>query len=77
MQDKYIIEARGADGQLLLGDYPQPQSVFGMKAITGITDWEMSRVIFAKDGDAILNGDNIRNWPRLINPNWVAREKSW
>ena len=73
----YIVEARGSKGELLLGDYPQPESVFGKGAITGTTDWGLSRVIFARIPDAVLSGDNIPNWPRLIDPNWVARQKTW
>jgi hypothetical protein len=74
----YIIEARDSQGDLILGDYPQPESFFGMKAIHGISNWDMSRKLFAHLGDKIsLRGDDIPNWPRLVNPNWVARVKTW
>lgn len=77
MPKKYIIEARDESGALLLDDYPQPQSVFGLGAIHGLTDWAMSRTIYAHDKNCTLTGDNIPNWPRLINKNWVARVKTW
>jgi hypothetical protein len=74
----YIIEARDEKGELLLGNYPQPESFFGMGAIHGMDDWSMSRPLFAKFGPNIsLSGDNIPNWPKLVDPNWVAREKTW
>lgn len=72
----YIIESRNADGSLKL-DGPQPESVFGIWAIKGLSDWEMSRVIFAQVSNAVLDGGNIPNWPKLINQNWVARVKTW
>ena len=76
-EKKYIIEARDERGQLKF-DCEQPESFFGMGAIHGMTDWEMSRPLFSKLGDKIsLCGDNIPNWPKLVNPNWVAREKTW
>lgn len=74
---KYIIEARDASGKLLPSTYPHPESVFGAGAISGLTDWQMSRTIFARKPGAVLTGDNIPNWPRLINPQWVARRKTW
>ena len=77
MEKLYVIEARDHEGKLLFGDTPQPYTVFGDKAITGITDWEMSRVIFRLKPDATLEGGSIPDWPRLINPYWVARHKYW
>lgn len=77
MEKLYIIEARDSAGKLLLGDYPQPESVFGMKAITGMDDWQMSRVVFSRVPDATLDGGNIPSWPSLIDPNWKARRKTW
>ncbi len=76
MDKIYIIEARDKDGRLKF-DCPQPESFFGTRAITGLSDWEMSRPIYAKLPDATLRGDNIPDWPKLINENWVARVKTW
>jgi hypothetical protein len=74
----YIIEARNEKGELLLGGYPQPESFFGNGAIKGMDDWAMSRFLFARFGNNIsLSGDNIPNWPKLVDPNWVARKKTW
>lgn len=77
MKNLYVIEARDSNGQLLLGDAPQPETVFGSRAITGMTDDEMAKVIFSKIPDVILTGDSILLWPRKINPNWTARRKTW
>jgi hypothetical protein len=73
---KYVIEARDSAGQLKL-DCEQPEEVFGLKAINGITDWGMSRVIFKRIPNATLTGDTICTWPSLINPHWIARLKTW
>jgi hypothetical protein len=61
MEKKFIIEARDTQGELLLGGYPQPETVFGIGAIQGMTDWAMSRVIFRRFPDASLRGDSIPN----------------
>lgn len=72
---KWIIEARHPDGSLNL-DCPQPEEVFGPGAIHGMTDWEMSRVIFRKVSlDVVLTGDKIAEWPSLIDSRWKARPK--
>lgn len=76
MEKKYIIEARDEQGQLDL-KCEQPESVFGVGAIMGMTDWEMSRVIYARNKEVTLTGDNIPNWPKVLNPRWVARPKTW
>lgn len=73
---KWIIEARDESGQLKF-NCPQPESVFGLEAITGLTDWEMSRPIFQRIPNATLDGGSIALWPRLLNPNWTARKKTW
>lgn len=76
-EELYIIEARDNQGNLLLDDCSQPESVFGIKAIQGINIETMSKIIFAKNPNAVLTGDNIINWPKVINPNWIARKKTW
>lgn len=76
MRNLYIIEARTPDGSLDLSG-PQPESVFGVRAIVGMNDWDMSRVIYQKLPDAVLRGDNILHWPSLIDSRWVARHKTW
>lgn len=75
--DRYIIEARDESGALLLGDYPQPETVFGIGAITGLTADDMARVIFRRVPDATLDGGSIACWPKLVNLNWIARRKTW
>lgn len=72
----YVIECRTPDGQLDF-EGPQPESVFGERAITGIDDWQMSRVIFARVPDAVLDGRHIARWPSLIDKRWSARHKTW
>lgn len=72
----YIIEARTPDGALDFTD-PQPESVFGDKAITGITDWDMAQAIYRQSPDAVLQGDQIALWPRWLDPRWTARPKTW
>ncbi len=73
---KWIIEARDEQGQLVFS-CPQPEEWFTSLAIMGINEDQMARMIFRKLPDANLVGDNIPNWPRLLNPLWVARKKTW
>jgi hypothetical protein len=74
----YVIEAWDERGSLLLRDHPQPESFFGEGAIIGITEDRMAQLLFAEYGDKIsLRGDNIPNWPKLVNPTWTARRKTW
>jgi len=79
VNEKYIIEARDKDGNLLSAQYPQPaeHKAFGIKAITGITINEMAKVIYAHNRDALLVGGDMPNWPKFINKNWTARRKTW
>lgn len=72
---RYVIEAC-KDGQL---DFtvPQPESVFGMRAITGITEDQMAKTIYRLKPDVVLHGAAISGWPSLINPAWRARRKTW
>jgi hypothetical protein len=75
-RDLWVIEPRTEDGHL---DFiiPDPSDVFGKKSITGITSDEMAKVIFRQIPDAVLEGAKISTWPRLINPRWIARRKTW
>lgn len=75
-RQRWIIEARTADGQLDL-TAPQPEQVFGLAAIQGITEDDMAQVIFRRCPEASLQGDQISAWPRLLDPRWVARRKTW
>jgi hypothetical protein len=72
----WIIEARDESGQLKL-DCPQADSFFGMGAIIGMTEDTMAKTIFRKIPDATLDGGSIAAWPKLINPHWTARKKTW
>lgn len=77
MQTQWVIEARKTDGTLDLSGR-QPEVVFGMKAITGITDDEMAKKIYYFiPYDIALRGDQIAQWPSLIDDRWVARRKTW
>ena len=73
--DLYIIEARNA-GQLDLTG-PQPETVFGRGAIVGMTEDRIAKAIYQLKPEATLTGDRIPYWPSLIDPRWVAREKTW
>jgi hypothetical protein len=72
----YVIEARHADGTLAL-EVRQPESVFGIRAIHGMDEDEMAKCIFARVPGAILTGDTVDVWPRLVNGLWTARVKTW
>jgi hypothetical protein len=86
--DKWIIEKRKADGTLDFSD-PQPEQFFGVAAITGIGVDAMAKVIYRHvdndprvDGvnviaNVTLDGRDIANWPKRIDPGFVAREKYW
>lgn len=72
----YVVECRNPDGTLNFAE-PQPESYFGMAAITGITDNAMSHAIFRTLPDAVMTGDSIPSWPQLIDVRWSARKKTW
>lgn len=73
----FVVEARDADGKLLLGDYPQPHSVLGDTAITGITLDDLASEIFRRDANVELYGTNVGDWARVLDSNWVVRERTW
>jgi hypothetical protein len=75
-QPNWIIEARDEQGQLKF-DCEQPESFFGIGAIKGISENRIADAIFRKLPDASLQGDQRPNWPKLINPHWTARRKTW
>jgi hypothetical protein len=74
--DRYVIECRDSRGQL---DFtvPQPENVFGLEAITGITEDAMAKKIFSRKPEATLQGDSIATWPALLDPRWKARLRTW
>lgn len=74
--DLWVIECRTPDGKLDFAA-PQPESVFGNKAITGISQSVMSRVIYARDARVTLDGRCIAQWPAILDPRWRARRKTW
>ena len=75
-REKYVIEARLSNGHLTFVD-PQPESVFGLAAINGIDADTMAKIIFRHKPDAVLTGDKIPWWPSVLDPRWIAREKTW
>lgn len=74
--ERWIIEARKPDGSLDLSGR-QPHEVFGKGAIHGMTDHAIAQVIYKHNEAAVLRGDQIAQWPALIDPRWCAREKTW
>lgn len=75
-RDLYVIECRDNTGKLDFTE-PQPDQVFGMGAITGISENEMASVIFRKLPDAVLTGECVSLWPSLFDPRFTARRKTW
>lgn len=75
-QTKYVIECRNREGAL---DFTgaQPEKIFGIEAITGISENRMTKTILARVPGATLRGDNIPFWPALIDARFVARVKTW
>jgi hypothetical protein len=76
MTNKYIIEARNTDGTRALRG-PQPETVFGNGAITGMSEDDIAKVIFRHKPEASLDGRNIAYWPSVIDERWIARRKTW
>lgn len=75
--DLWVIEARTSDGKLDL-TAPQPESVFGNAAITGITDDAMAKIVYRHVSDDVsLDGRMIGLWPARIDSRWIARRKTW
>lgn len=72
----WIIEARNVDGELDFAQ-PQPESIFGMGAIQGMTEDQIAKVVFSRVPDAVLTGDSIARWPTLIDSRFHARRKTW
>lgn len=84
MNELWIIEARNPDGSLNL-TLPQPHDYFGLGAIRGMTEDAIAKAIFrrfpsAKSGSDTpipLHGTNIGEWPKNIDPRFIARRKTW
>lgn len=76
MAKLYVIEARDEAGKLDLSGL-QPEHVFGRRAITGISEDEIARVIFNRHEDAVLDGRFVPSWPKIVDARFAAREKTW
>lgn len=74
--DRWIVERRDEAGKLVF-DSPQPEDRFGDAARNGMTEDQMAKVIFRHKPNAVLTGDSIPTWPRVIHPQFVARRKTW
>lgn len=73
----WIIEARNPDGSLDLRTL-QANHIFGMKAITGISEEEMAKTVYRYDPlTPSLSGRDVPNWPTRLHPKWIARRKTW
>lgn len=75
-EELYVIECRDHLGALDL-TAPQPETVFGMKAITGITTDEMAKAVWRHNDDAVMDGRFISRWPAFVDPRFSARRKTW
>ena len=73
---RYVIECRDSTGAL---DFTglQPETAFGVEAITGITEDQMARRIWSHGLNPVLTGDAIIRWPSFVDPRWSARRKTW
>lgn len=73
---QWIVERRDDAGNLVFSN-PQPKHFFGYGADKGMSENTMAKAIFAHSKDAVLAGDNIPNWPRVLHEQFVARRKTW
>jgi hypothetical protein len=55
----------------------QPEHVFGMGAIQGLTDDAIAKVVYRQCPDATLTGGTIAAWPSMIDARFRARPKTW
>ena len=76
MTTTYVIECRDQSGNLDFTD-PQPEQIFGMAAITGITEDQMAQVIWRRGLDPVLTGQDVPRWPSHVDPRFRARVKTW
>ena len=76
MKVRYVIEKRDSEGALDFSD-PQPEKVFGLKAIEGITEDEVAAVVLTLDPKVVLHGAEFYGWAALINPGFRTRMKMW
>lgn len=75
--ERYVIECRDPAGNL---DFtgPQPESVFGLAAIQGISEAQMAEVVYSRLPDwVVLRGEHVAKWPSLVDSRWIARRKYW
>lgn len=72
----YVIDCRTPDGKL---DFkpPQPESVFGSLASSGVELDTMAKWIYQRAPHAVLDGRYISRWPSNIDSRWIARAKTW
>ena len=81
---RYVIECRTPDGKLDFAA-PQPESVFGMGAINGISADDMAMQLWqfiplppgATDQLFPMDGREVERWPSIADPRWSARIKTW
>lgn len=73
---KWIIECRTLNGSLDFSGR-QPESVFGLAAITGIDEDAMAKAVWRHAPEAVLEGGNLPIWPAFVDPRWIARRKTW
>lgn len=74
---KYVIEKRTEDGALDTSD-PQPETVFGQRAVTGIGADEMAKIVYLHAPKGVqLRGTEIPSWPGHVHPRFRARPKTW
>ena len=67
-------------GDLVVQFQIEPDRFFRREgAITGMDDWQMSRVILRVKPEVFeqLHGGNIAAWPSFVDPRWSARRKHW
>jgi hypothetical protein len=74
----YVIECRDTAGNL---DFTglQPEKIFGVASIAGITEDQMAKVIFrlCPDESIVLTGETIAAWPAHVDARFRARVKTW
>lgn len=76
MDALYVIECRKPDGSLDFSGR-QPERFFGNAAITGISENAMAKAVFRFKPDATMDGRHIARWPSIIDPRFIARQKTW
>jgi hypothetical protein len=72
----YVIERRNPDGSLDLKGR-QPESIFGLPAIQGISEDAIAKIVYRHKPDVVLDGRYLANWAAEIDPSWHTRVKTW